>query len=57
MTKVGIKCLLISYFLPESLLLASARISLFVSFIFIAVVNLFDPSLNLIFFAILAHIY
>ena len=35
--KVGIKLLLISYFLPESFVLASARIIFLVSLLFVAV--------------------
>ena len=51
--KVGIKHLLICYLLPESFVLASARILLLVSFLFVAVVNPFDSyscTFNLIIF-------
>ena len=44
MPKVGIQLLVISYLLPESFVLASAKILLLVSLLFVAVlVNPFDP--------------
>ena len=49
MPKVGIKLVEFSCLLPESFAFASARILVLVSFLFVAVVNPFDPCLPLIF--------
>ena len=56
--KVGIKLLLISHLLPESFVSTRARLLLLASFLFVALVNPFNPysPLNSYFFAILVYV-